>query len=138
MSERTDTAADDRAGTATQAAPGGNITTLMEILAPDVTVWTDGGRKAPAGPRPMHGRDKAALLPAGYAPRRGADFDIRYQPVNGDDAAVVFEGESPYAVMVMDLTPEGDRLSDVFIVTDPDKIAHAPRDERATAQEERA
>ncbi|MGW7529987.1 sigma factor-like helix-turn-helix DNA-binding protein [Streptomyces sp. NPDC054783] len=91
-----------------------------------------------AGPRPMHGRNKAALLPAGYATRRGADFGIRHQPVNGDDAAVVFEGESPYAVMVMDLTPEGDRMSDVFIVTNPDKIAHAPRNERVSAQEERA
>ncbi|MEV6057041.1 sigma factor-like helix-turn-helix DNA-binding protein [Streptomyces sp. NPDC052107] len=121
-----------------QAAPGGNITTLMEILAPDVTVWTDGGGKAPAGPRPVHGRNKAAPLPAGCATRRGADFDIRYQPVNGDDSAVVFEGESPYAVMEMDPTPEGDQMSEVFIVTNPDRFTRAPRDERATAEEERA
>lgn len=56
------------------AALGGDITALMEILAPDVTVWTDGGGKAGrgAGLRPVRGRDKAARLLAGYATRRGA------------------------------------------------------------------
>ncbi|MGW0821394.1 RNA polymerase sigma factor SigJ [Streptomyces sp. NPDC002845] len=111
------------------AALGGDIAALMEILAPDVTVWTDGGGKArPAGLRPVQGRDKAARLLAGYASRRGAGLDIRYRSVNGDDSAVVFEGDSPYAVMVMDLTPEGDRVAGVYVVTNPDKLAHLHQD----------
>jgi RNA polymerase sigma-70 factor (ECF subfamily) len=115
-----------------EAALGGDIAALMEILAPDVTVWTDGGGKARrAGLRPVHGRDKVARLLAGYATRRGTDFDVRYRRVNGDDSAVVFEGESPYAVMVMDLTPDGEQVSDVYIVTNPDKLAHVRRDEEA-------
>ncbi len=92
-----------------EAALGGDIAALMEILAPDVTVWTDGGGKASGGLRPVHGRDKAARLFAGYATRRGSGFDLRYRRVNGDDSAVLFEGESPYAVMVMDLTADGSR-----------------------------
>ena len=44
---------------------------------------------------------------------------------------MLFQGESPYAVMVMDLTPEGDRVSDVYIVTNPDKLTHVRRDEEA-------
>jgi RNA polymerase sigma-70 factor (ECF subfamily) len=103
----------------------------MEILAPDVTVWTDGGgKRRPAGLRPVHGRDKAARLITSYAARRGAQvMDLHYRRVNGDDAAVLFEGDSPYAVMVMDLTPEGDRVSDVYIVTNPDKLTHVHKDE---------
>jgi RNA polymerase sigma-70 factor (ECF subfamily) len=113
-----------------EAALGGDIAALMEILAPDVTVWTDGGGKARrTGLRPVHGRDKAARLLAGYATRRGTGFDVRYRRVNGDDSAVVFEGESPYAVMVMDLTQDGEQVSDVYIVTNPDKLAHVRRDE---------
>ncbi|MEU9209863.1 RNA polymerase sigma factor SigJ [Streptomyces sp. NPDC048415] len=113
-----------------EAALGGDIAALMEILAPDVTVWTDGGGKAHrTGLRPVHGRDKAARLLAGYATRRGTGFDVRYRRVNGDDSAVVFEGESPYAVMVMDLTQDGEQVSDVYIVTNPDKLAHVRRDE---------
>lgn len=79
----------------------------------------------------MQGRDKAARLLAGYATRRGSGLDIRYRRVNGDDSAVVFEGGSPYAVMVMDLTPDGEQVSDVYIVTNPEKLAHVRRDETA-------
>src|SRR4051794_40641307 len=82
-----------------QAALGGDIAELMEILAPDVTVWTDGGgNRKPSGLRPVHGRDKAVRLITGYATRGGArhqQLDLRYRRVNGDDAAVLFEGDSP-------------------------------------------
>ncbi|MFD6493132.1 sigma-70 family RNA polymerase sigma factor [Streptomyces sp. NPDC060188] len=129
------------------AALGGDIAALMEILAPDVTVWTDDGGKGRgvAGLRPVQGRDKAARLLAGYATRRSSGLDIRYRRVNGDDSAVVFEDGAPYAVMVMDLTPDGERVSDVYIVTNPEKLTHVGRDEAAdanrpegTAEESRA
>ncbi|MEU1271560.1 RNA polymerase sigma factor SigJ [Streptomyces sp. NPDC005799] len=117
-----------------RAALGGDIAELMEILAPDVTVWTDGGgRRRPVGLKPVHGRDKAVRLINSFTTRgRGpSDLDLRYRRVNGDDAAVLFQGDSPYAVMVMDLTPDGDRVSDVYIVTNPDKLTHVHRDEEA-------
>ncbi|MCH5671335.1 RNA polymerase sigma factor SigJ [Streptomyces gilvus] len=121
-----------------RAALGGDIAELMEILAPDVTVWTDGGgRRKPAGLKPVHGRDKAVRLINSFTTRgRGpTDLDLRYRRVNGDDAAVLFQGDSPYAVMVMDLTPDGDRVSDVYIVTNPDKLTHVRRDEKAEEAE---
>ncbi|WP_405583210.1 sigma-70 family RNA polymerase sigma factor [Streptomyces sp. NBC_01190] len=105
------------------AALGGDIRALMEILAPDVTIWIDGGgARQAAGVRPVHGREKAARTLAGYATRRTEDLDIRYRRANGDDAAVLFTGDSPYAVMVMDLTPDGDQVSGVYIVTNPAKL----------------
>ncbi|MFC9078290.1 RNA polymerase sigma factor SigJ [Streptomyces sp. NPDC057062] len=118
-----------------RASLGGDIAALMEILAPDVTVWADGGGKAAAGLRPVRGRDKAARLLAGYATRRGSGLDIRYRRVNGDESAVVFDGDAPYAVMVMDLTPDGEQISDVFIVTNPDKLTHVRRDAGTAAEE---
>jgi len=116
------------------AALGGDIHALMEILAPDVTVWIDGGgARQAAGLRPVHGRDKAARLLAGYGARRTEDLEIRYRRVNGDDAAVLFTGDSPYAVMVMDLTPDGDRVSGVYVVTNPAKLTHVRPDDEAPA-----
>jgi len=114
-----------------RAALGGDIAALLEILAPDVTVWTDGGgKRRPAGLRPVHGRDKAARLIASYASRRGPqDLELRYRRVNGDDAAVLFQGDSPYAVMVMDLTPEGDQVGGVYIVSNPEKLTHVHKEE---------
>ncbi|MFJ5262233.1 sigma-70 family RNA polymerase sigma factor [Streptomyces sp. NPDC088387] len=113
-----------------RAALGGNIAELMEILAPDVTVWSDGGGRSAAGPRPVHGRDKAVRLIAGFAGKGASKrLELRYRQVNGDAAAVLFQGENPYAVMVMDLTPDGERVSDIYIVSNPDKLTHVPRED---------
>ncbi|MFF7275412.1 RNA polymerase sigma factor SigJ [Streptomyces griseorubiginosus] len=114
-----------------RAAVGGDIAELMEVLAPDVTVWTDGGGMRKQALRPVHGRDKAARLLNGYAKRGGAhlDLELRYRRVNGDDAAVLFERDAPYAVIVLDLTPEGDRVSNLFVVTNPDKLTHVKKEE---------
>ncbi|MCL7427651.1 RNA polymerase sigma factor SigJ [Streptomyces sp. YS415] len=118
-----------------RAALGGDIAALMEILAPDVTVWSDGGgNRKPSGLRPVHGRDKVVRLLTGHGARPDVSaLHVRYRRVNGDDAAVLFEGDSPFAVMVMDLTPEGDRISGVYIVSNPDKLTHV---ERGAAEEE--
>lgn len=118
-----------------RAALGGDIAALMEILAPDVTVWSDGGgNRRPAGLRPVHGRDKVARLLTGHVNRHGiGDLEVRFRQVNGDAAAVLFQGAEPFAVMVVDLTPEGDRVSGVYIVSNPEKLT---RVERGDAEEE--
>ncbi|MGC9497446.1 RNA polymerase sigma-70 factor [Streptomyces sp. WG7] len=105
------------------AALGGDLATLMEILAPDVTLWTDGGGKARAALRPVHGRDKVARTLAGFASRPPEGLDVRFRSVNGDPAAVVFTGDSPYAVMVVDLPWEGGQVSGIYLVTNPDKFS---------------
>ncbi|NGO06788.1 sigma-70 family RNA polymerase sigma factor [Streptomyces sp. HC44] len=119
-----------------EAALGGDIGALMEILAPDVTVWSDGGGKTRgAGLRPVRGRDKVVRLLTANASRGRAGLDISYRRVNGDDAAVLFDGDSPYAVMVMDLTPEGDQVSGVYIVGNPDKLTHVRKYDKGGATE---
>lgn len=111
------------------AALGGDLDALMEMLAPEVTMWTDGGGKVrTAGLRPVAGRDKVLRLLAGYASRAPENLDIRYRHVNGDPSAVVFSEESPYAVIVMDLTPEGDKVRGIYAVTNPDKLARVQQD----------
>ncbi|MGW0758518.1 RNA polymerase sigma factor SigJ [Streptomyces sp. NPDC002814] len=114
-----------------QAALGGDIAALMEILAPDVTVWSDGGgKRRGVALRPVRGRDKAVRLIGSLGARGAAQsLELRYRRVNGDEAMVLFQGDEPYAVMVMDLTPEGDRVSGVYIVSNPDKLTHVHKEE---------
>ncbi|MEU9733137.1 RNA polymerase sigma factor SigJ [Streptomyces sp. NPDC048002] len=114
-----------------RAALGGDIGELLEILAPDVTVWSDGGgHRKGSGPRPVRGREKVVRLLTGHVSRQGeGNLELHYRRVNGDEAAVLFQGEEPYAVMVMDLTPDGERISDVYIVTNPEKLTHVERAE---------
>jgi len=108
------------------AALGGDIESLMKILAPDVTLWADSGGKGGGGSvlRPIYGRDNVARTIAGVATRRAPDnLDIRYRSVNGDPSAVLFSDDAPFAVMVLDLGPEGE-VSGVYAVINPDKLTH--------------
>ncbi|MEW2113734.1 RNA polymerase sigma factor SigJ [Streptomyces sp. NPDC005474] len=105
------------------AVSSGDLQTLLRLLAPDVTLWADGGGKATAaGPRPVHGRDKVCRLLATGATRAPSALDIRYRQVNGDPSALLFSGDSPFAVLVLDLTPDGQQVCGIYFVTNPEKL----------------
>jgi RNA polymerase sigma-70 factor (ECF subfamily) len=42
------------------ACSGGDLNAVMELLAPDVTAWSDGGGKVTAARRPLYGTDHVA------------------------------------------------------------------------------
>ncbi|MFI2205114.1 RNA polymerase sigma factor SigJ [Streptomyces sp. NPDC020192] len=105
------------------AALGGDLGALLEILAPEATLWMDGGGKAHAAPRPIHGRDRVARALTGYATRSAQEFRFEHRDVNGDAAVVVFEDGSPHAVMVIDLDADGEQVREVYLVMNPDKLS---------------
>ncbi|MBP2327788.1 RNA polymerase sigma-70 factor (ECF subfamily) [Kibdelosporangium banguiense] len=106
------------------AAIGGDLDALLEILAPDVTLWGDGGGQVQAAGGPLRGRDEVARLIADIGPSTGKGLDIAYRSVNGDPSALLFAGGTPYAVIVLDLTPDGDQVCGIYAVSDPDKLSH--------------
>ncbi|WP_063058836.1 RNA polymerase sigma factor SigJ [Nocardia sienata] len=106
------------------AALGGDLPALLEVLAPEVTLWTDGGGKGPATSlRPVHGRDAVAALFVSVAATVTARLDIRYRRAGDDPCALVFTGDSPLAVVVVDLAPEDDRITAIYSITNPDKLS---------------
>lgn len=106
------------------AVVGGDLNALMEVLAPDVTLWADGGGKArAAGLHPLQGRDKIAQLIVGDAFRRPVpSLGVQYRTVNGDPSALLLSGDTPFAVIVLDL--DGDQVAGIYAVTNPDKLSH--------------
>ena len=109
------------------AALGGDLDELLRILAPDVTLWGDGGGKArtAGGLRTVYGRDKVARLLTAVAQRTGAAaLDVVYRSVNGDPSALLLAGDAPYAVIVLDLTPDGDQVCGIYAIANPDKLSH--------------
>ena len=107
-----------------QAIVGGDLDALMEVLAPDVTLWADGGGKArAAGLQPVLGRDRIAPLIIGDRLRRPVpSLGIRYRTVNGDPSALLLSGDTPFAVIVLDV--EGNQVTGIYAITNPDKLAH--------------
>lgn len=108
------------------AATGGDINTLMQLLSPDVTLWTDGGGKVRQAMRPVVGSDKVAAWFAGISrqPYQGIDFadmNVEVLEINGD-AGLVFRGAGHViATVTVDLDPEG-RIVAIHNVANPDKL----------------
>ncbi len=114
------------------AVYGGDLEALLHLLAPEVTLWADGGGKAPAaGLGPVRGRDRIARLLAVGGSRVSAGdsrvsgaLDIRFPQVNGGPSAVLFQAGRPFAVLVLDVDPDTGQVRDIYFVTNPDKLSH--------------
>jgi RNA polymerase sigma-70 factor (ECF subfamily) len=48
-------------------------------------------------------------------------LDVQYRWINGDPSAVLLSGDTPFAVVVLDV--DGDAISGIYAVTNPDKLA---------------
>ncbi|MEV0789579.1 RNA polymerase sigma factor SigJ [Kribbella sp. NPDC050459] len=106
------------------AVVGGDLDALLEVLAPDVTLWADGGGKArAAGLYPVLGRDRIGPLLIGDRIRRPVpSLDVRYRRVNGDPSALLLSGDTPFAVVVLDV--EGNQVTGIYAITNPDKLTY--------------
>ncbi|GAB4588029.1 RNA polymerase sigma factor SigJ [Nocardia sp. IFM 10818] len=107
------------------AQVGGDVTALLALLAPDATFWSDGGGKSRAALRPVHGADKIArLITSPLVVDSVPDLGITHRWVNGDPSAVVMSGDSPYAVVVLDIDPDTELVRGIYAVRNPDKLSH--------------
>jgi RNA polymerase sigma-70 factor (TIGR02957 family) len=108
------------------AAEEGDLEGLEQLLAHDVVLHGDGGGKAPALARALHGRDRVArILAAGFARLQtllGA-FTTRREEVNGQPGALFLDREGRLiGVMILDIA-EG-QIQGVSSIVNPDKLQH--------------
>jgi len=103
-----------------EAALGGDVEALMEVLAPGVTLVADGGGRVRAPRRPVHGADKVARFLASVATRPGQDVWSHLVQVNGGPGIVVVSDEGPVAALVLDVA-EG-MVRTVHLVANPEKL----------------
>ena len=109
------------------AATGGDINTLMGVLAPDVTLWTDGGGKVRQAMRPITGADRVATWFAaiGTRPYQGvdpADMGVDLVELNGSTGVVFTGAGRVIATLTLDVDERG-RVTALHNVANPDKLA---------------
>jgi RNA polymerase sigma-70 factor, ECF subfamily len=102
------------------ACLGGDMNEMLELLAPDVTAWTDGGGKVQAALRPLHGADKVARWLLGVLGRTRGQMQVRFADVNGQPGVVVLLDGRPDVVGALGVT-DG-RISALRLVRNPDKL----------------
>ncbi|SEM46990.1 RNA polymerase sigma-70 factor [Streptacidiphilus jiangxiensis] len=103
------------------ASVGGDLTALMEVLAPDVVLVSDGGGLAPAPRKAIHGLELVARALATFAGRMPEDPHAEVLQVNGGPGVVVFSGDTPVAAITVHLV-DG-RIEALHLVSNPEKLS---------------
>jgi len=107
------------------AVQEGDLGALEKLLAEDVVLHGDGGGKAPALARALHGRSRVArtLLAWGKAAARFGGVQMGLVEVNGQPGAVVRDPDG-LLLNVMALEIAEGRIQAVSSVVNPDKLRH--------------
>ncbi|MGC5311386.1 RNA polymerase sigma-70 factor [Micromonospora zamorensis] len=108
------------------AATGGDINALMELLSPDVTLWTDGGGKVRQAMRPVVGAQTvaawfAAIGTVTYQGVEPADMSAEMVEINGG-LGMVFRGPGRVVATVTVEVDAGGRIIAIHNVANPHKL----------------
>jgi RNA polymerase sigma factor (sigma-70 family) len=103
------------------ACLGGDVQALIEVLAPDVTMISDGGGMTGAPRKPIHGPAYVAKAILVLSQRRpeGSRFEIL--PVNGGPGLVVYSGRTPVLAVTLHLVDGA--VETIHVVSNPEKLA---------------
>lgn len=108
-----------------RATSQGDMDALVDLLASDVVLHSDGGGKALAVPNLIVGADKVARGILGslekLVPR---NLLTRIALINGQPGIVSYLNGKPYSVLTLDTDKR--RIRAIYVLTNPEKLAHLP------------
>ena len=109
------------------ATQSGDLNALMQLLASDVRVVTDGGGKVPSALHEIEGADRAARFLVDVTRKRPGqwwreDFTPRLATINGLPGVIVDSPEGPVQTAAFEI--DGDVIRALYVVRNPDKLRH--------------
>ena len=115
----------DRLAAAFQAAvASGDTKTLMQVLAQDAVLYSDGGGKRAAALNPIHGADRILRFFAGILRKNPALATIAARPamVNGLPGFVMREADG--SIDTMAIEHRDGRIVAIYLTRNPEKLRH--------------
>jgi RNA polymerase sigma-70 factor (ECF subfamily) len=98
---------------------------LIDLLSKDVVLHSDGGGKAIAVPNEVRGADNVARGILGGLKRLVPKTLVRkLAQINGEPGLVNYLNGRPHSVLTIDV--DGDRIRAIYVITNPEKLAHLP------------
>jgi RNA polymerase sigma-70 factor (TIGR02957 family) len=111
----------EAAGRFLKACVGGDLNDLMELLAPDVVCWADGGGRVSAARRPVEGADHVARWLLGVMAAPGAQgVEMEVTEINGGPGLLARRAGQPVGAVSLDLV-DG-RIAALRLIVNPDKL----------------
>lgn len=102
------------------ACTGGDLSELLALLSPDVTVSIDSGGKVSAIRNTVAGADKVARLFLGIFRKWAPPLSFQIATVNGQRAWIGYIDEEPVGVITFDV--RDGRIQAIYQVLNPDKL----------------
>ena len=113
-----------------RAFAAGDGPALKALLTADVGLWSDGGGKATAARRPLAGCDDvqkflAGIWRAGQVSGDATRATLRIEEINSEPALVLRVSGRLESIFVLSI--DGEAVSGIRIIRNPDKLAHVDR-----------
>lgn len=104
-----------------QAAAARDRQAVIDLLAPDVVAISDGGGKARAALRPLHGPEEVAQVLLRIAEKMGPDTRVTLGRANGSPAAMILDGGTNDMITVVAPDDSG-LIKWIYVMRNPDKL----------------
>ena len=104
------------------AAATGEVKPVLELLAEDSTVYSDGGGRVKAAGRPILGADRASRFLLGIWPNFMAGMEHRRVDINGCPGLVLSSHGDVHYAFSFEIAE--DRVRAIYIICNPEKLRH--------------
>jgi RNA polymerase sigma-70 factor (TIGR02957 family) len=116
----------DALGAFQRAIETGDLQSLVDVLAPDVVLLSDGGGVKQALLRPVRGANRVARVLGVGLPRFVGEISVEPVQINGCPALVIrLDGEIDNVVAVR---IDDGLITGLYIVRNPEKLSHVQRE----------
>jgi RNA polymerase sigma-70 factor (ECF subfamily) len=115
------------------ATQSGDVQALMDALAQDVVVWSDGGGKVSAALRAVSGQDRVIRFVQGLLRKSLADLTVSVESINGAPGFLFWTGGRLFMANSFRLV-DG-QIQEIYGILNPDKLAYLQRQLQARAGE---
>ena len=108
-----------------QACRMGDTDGLLAMLTDDIVLYSDGGGKVAAAPKPIAGAERVArfLIGVSKIPRSG--LEARFATVNGSPGLLVFRNGQLSQTTSLEVV--NGQIRAIYVVRNPDKLKHLLR-----------
>ena len=119
------------------ASTAGDTRALVELLADDATMITDGGAEGRVSqgqrnlPQPLHGAARIAAFVVATTARNAGQLQLEEHELNGQPAIVFWTGERPFAALL--LAVADGKIQRVFFHADLDRLRYLGRRSAASS-----
>lgn len=119
--------AEDLTGRFFRAVQTGQTNELVALLHDDVVAYSDGGGFTRAALNPVNGSDRVARFMIGIAQKGGTGLSRFSTLLNGQPGTIGFRNGIAQTAVILDV--ENDRIRNLYIIANPDKLKRIPKEE---------